>query len=73
MIHLRIGELVDERGWNIQRFAAEANLAYGTAYGLYKGRVNRIDLTTLDSICEALGIEPGEVFVREPRTKEPVE
>lgn len=73
MIYLRIGEIVDARGWNIQRFADETHLSYPTAYGLYKGRINRIDLKTLDSICEALGIEPGEVFVREPRTKESVE
>jgi len=59
MIYLRIGEIVDARGWNIQRFADETHLSYPTAYGLYKGRINRI--------------EPGEVFVREPRTKNAIE
>lgn len=64
MVLLKIKEAVDRQGLNIQQFADKAGLAYGTAYGLYRGRVNRIDLTTLDSVCEALKVEPGELFVR---------
>ena len=64
MVVLKIKDEVDRQGLNIQHFADKAGLAYGTAYGLYKERVRRIDLATLDSICEALNVEPGALFVR---------
>ncbi len=64
MIQLKIGEHVDKQGLNIQQFAHKAGLSYGTAYGLYKGRVNRLDLHTLDRVCKALGVEPSDILIR---------
>lgn len=63
-MYLYIGEIVDAKGWNIQQFAAEAKIDYNTAYELYKGLVIRLDLTTLNTICETLDINPSEVIVR---------
>jgi putative transcriptional regulator len=70
MIQLKIGERVDQQGLNIQQFADKAGIAYGTAYGLYKGRVNRLDLSTLDNVCRALNVEPGDILIRVPDDKQ---
>lgn len=64
MILWNIKPWVDARGWSIMKFAEVAGIAYPTAYGLYQGRVNRIDLTTLDKVCAALEVEPGKLFRR---------
>lgn len=63
-ISLRIGELARQEGLTIKALAARASVAYNTAHALYTGRATRIDLDTLDRMCAALRVEPGELFVR---------
>jgi putative transcriptional regulator len=63
-IRLRVGELARQQGLTIKALAARAGIAYNTAHTLYTGRATRIDLDTLDRICTALGVEPGEMFIR---------
>lgn len=65
-VRLRIGELVHQQGWTIKALAERAGVAYTTAHVLATGRALRIDLDTLDRICTALGVEPGDVFIRSP-------
>ena len=62
-VSLRIGELARQQGLTIKALAERAGVAYNTAHALYTGRALRIDLDTLDRICAALGVEPGDVFV----------
>jgi DNA-binding Xre family transcriptional regulator len=47
----------------IKALAARAGVAYHTAHALYTGRATRIDLATLDRMCTALQVEPGELFL----------
>ena len=63
-ITLRIGEIAKAQGLTIKALAARAGVAYNTAHTLYTGRATRIDLDTLDRICAALRVEPGEVLSR---------
>ena len=63
-IRMRIGELARHQSLTIKALAARAGVAYNTAHALYTGRATRIDLDTLDRICAALQVEPGDLFVR---------
>jgi putative transcriptional regulator len=63
-VSLRIGELARQQGLTIKALAERAGVAYNTAHTLYTGRATRIDLDTLDRICAALQVAPGDVFIR---------
>ncbi len=63
-VRMQIGELARHQGLTIKALAERAGVAYNTAHALYTGRATRIDLDTLDRICTALRVEPGEVFIR---------
>ncbi|HEY0734101.1 MAG TPA: helix-turn-helix transcriptional regulator [Herpetosiphonaceae bacterium] len=63
-IKLQIGELARERGLTIKALAERAGVAYNTAHALYTSRATRIDLDTLDRMCDALQVKPGDIFVR---------
>lgn len=69
-ITMRIGELAKHQGLTIKALAARAGVAYNTAHALYTSRATRIDLDTLDRICAALRVEPGDVLIRRA-TQEP--
>jgi len=61
-IHLKIGELLDKQGVSTAELVERTGVAYNTALGLRRGAVARIDLDVLARICEALEVEPGEIF-----------
>ncbi len=67
-INMRIGELARQQGLTIKALAERAGVAYNTAHALYTGRALRIDLDTLDRMCAALQVEPGDVFIRHAAT-----
>lgn len=64
-VMLRIGEVARQQGLTIKALAERAGVAYNTAHGLFTGRATRIDLDTLDRICAALQMEPGDLFIRQ--------
>ena len=64
MIVNKIGDLARQRDLNVQELARKAKVSYGTAHGLYTGVSKRIDLEVLDKMCAALGVQPGDLFVR---------
>jgi putative transcriptional regulator len=64
VIKLRIKEIVDRRGLKITELAERADIAYGTAHALYRGHVTRIDLETLDRVCDALDVDIADLLVR---------
>ncbi len=63
-IGIQVGELAKQQGLTIKALAEHAGVAYNTAHALYTGRATRIDLDTLDRICAALQVEPGDLFIR---------
>lgn len=69
MLKLRIAQLLKDRNLTTQAFAAEAGLSYNTALSLKREGTNRIDLLTLEKVCKALGIAPGEAFDFRPEPK----
>lgn len=64
-VRLRIGEVARQQGLTIKALAERAGVAYNTAHALSTGRATRIDLDTLDRMCAALQVEPGDLFIRQ--------
>lgn len=71
-VRMRIGEVARAQGLTIKALAERAGVAYNTAHALFTSRATRVDLDTLDRICGALEVEPGDLFTRE-RTPSGVE
>jgi putative transcriptional regulator len=71
MIKIRVKELAEQRGMNMQALADKSGVAYSTVLDLWHDRVKRIDKKTLNKICVALEVQPGEVITREPDIRKP--
>lgn len=63
-VRLRVPEILDERGITTAQFAQGAGITYNQALAIRRGVYTRIDLITLDRICEFLKMEPGDLFER---------
>ena len=63
-IELRVGAIAKQQGFTIKSLAERAGVAYNTAHSVCTGRATRIDLDTLDRLCGALDVSPGELLDR---------
>ena len=62
----RLAELIEHYGISQAELARRSGVAIQTVNRLCTNRTARVDLATLDAIAAALGVEPGELIVREP-------
>lgn len=58
----RLSRLMGERRLSIQDVAAGTGLAYSGVHALYHATARRLDLETLNKLCNYFGIGPGELF-----------
>ena len=65
-IVVRIREVREARGLTQEMLAVRADTRQATISDLETGRTGRVDLDLLERIARALGVEPGELIVREP-------
>lgn len=66
VIKWRVQELARQKGIDsAPQLAKAAGIAPGTATGLWYGRQMRVDMPTLERICNLLECDPGDVLVRE--------
>lgn len=63
VIHVKLLELLKSRGKSRYWLAKQTRMSPVTIARLCKGEAKGIDFSTLNSICEALGCEPGDVLV----------
>jgi len=63
MIEVRLQALMRERGVGVVALAQRAGVHTTQLYTLLRGP-DRIHLRTLDRVCTALGVKPGEVLVQ---------
>ena len=70
MIRLRLAHVLAERGWTPYRLARETGLTVPTAYRLADASLSfgRFTADTLDRLCEALGVQPGDLLEWVPET-----
>ena len=62
MIVNRVSRLLGERRQSVMDLSRDTGIAYTTAHDLYRGKVKRIDLATLDRLCKHFGVTPCELF-----------
>ena len=60
----RVKELVDQRGWSMQEFANAVGVDQATAERIYSGQSAEMDLATLSSLSQALGVTPPEIVAQ---------
>ena len=69
-IKWRVKKLAETRGMNISQLAEASGMAYSSAIDYWHGRARRIDLATLERLCEALGATPSDIFEYLPGVKD---
>jgi len=76
MLINRLPQLMEEKGISIRQLSRETGVTYTTIRALYHGQRRSVQLAVLDAVCEALGIQPGDIYEyqpaddRRPATKE---
>lgn len=68
MVRWKIHELLKKRGWTAYRLAQETGLTIPAVYRLAKQRaqMGRVEGSTLDRLCNALDVQPGELLEHVP-------
>ena len=71
MVRWRVGELLKAKRWTRYRLVQESGLATTVVYRIAKskGQVKRVDGRTLDALCVALGVGPGDLLEYTPDSK----
>jgi len=72
-MRLRIPELLSEKETNAYRVARDSGgrISYSTIYRLKKarGRLEAYTNDVLDALCDVLGVEPGDLWERDKKTR----
>jgi putative transcriptional regulator len=64
----RLSRLVGERRVTIKEVAERSGLSYKVVLDLYHDRSKRLDVATLEKLCDYFGVGPGEIFEWRPPT-----
>jgi len=66
VVRLTLYKLLKKRGMTPYAIAKRSGLSYGTVCRMARkdGRFGRIEAKTLDALCAALNVSPGELFER---------
>ena len=66
MIVNRLSRILGERRMSIAELQRRTGLSYVTLHHLYSDRSERVDFKTLDRICGALDVQPGDILEYRP-------
>jgi DNA-binding Xre family transcriptional regulator len=70
MVELQIKEVAQKKGIKTAyQLQIAMNIPPTTASRLWKAKMGKIALTTIDALCEALECDPCDLFVRTPNKK----
>lgn len=62
MIINHLSEIIGRKRTNVAEVSRATGLAINTVSGLYKDKVKRVDLDTLDKLCIHLGVNIGDIL-----------
>ena len=65
-IQVRLDELLTERGMTLTELSERVGITIVNLSVLKNGRARAIRFTTLASLCEALGCQPGDLLSYQP-------
>jgi DNA-binding Xre family transcriptional regulator len=60
----RLHEVLGEESQS--QLAHRAGVHFATVHRIYHNQTRRVDLDVIGKLAEALGVEPGDLFQREP-------
>jgi putative transcriptional regulator len=69
MIKIRLNEILEEQGRTMYWLWKQSGVRYATILNLTRGQAGKLNVDSLDRICEALGCQPGDLIVRETAAK----
>lgn len=73
LMRLRVPELLKERAITPYELSkrSKGRISMSTAYRLQRneGHAHTFDAELLEALCDALGVEPGELFERDRRRR----
>lgn len=69
-VRLKVPEILKKRKMNTSEFAKVSGLSFNTASALARGMYDRIGMDTIAKVCDALQIQPGELFEYTPEPTE---
>jgi putative transcriptional regulator len=61
-IRLRLREILEERQIAQTELQALTGLGYSSINAMYHNKIRRVDFSTLNALCAALNIQPGEIL-----------
>lgn len=62
MIRFRVNDVLDRKDWSGYRLAQESGLNHSVIWKILKGKARRLDVDTLNALCEALQCQPGDLL-----------
>ena len=62
MIVNRLSRLLGDRRMSIAELQRQTGLSYVTLHNLYSDKSRRVDFETLNKICRALSVQPGDIL-----------
>jgi len=71
MIGIRVEELLRGHGRTFYWLSKETGISHTTLWRLKKGKALGINFDTLEKLCNALGCQPGDVFLLSKERKTP--
>jgi putative transcriptional regulator len=63
----RLAELLEAAGMTQTELHRTSGIAYSTINGLVLNKASQVSLETLDALSQALGCEPGDLVIRDPK------
>ncbi len=64
MIKIRLSELLEEREKTLYWLAQQTKVRYATLWQMSRNEIALLNLKTLDRICTALEVEPGDLLLQ---------
>ena len=67
-LHILMAEKGPDRPYRISEIAGRTGLQANTVSAIFNNRAKRIDLATIETLCQALDCTPGDLFLYNPES-----
>jgi putative transcriptional regulator len=67
-LHILMAEKGPDRPYRISEIARLTGLQANTVSAIYNNRAKRIDLATIESLCQSMDCTPGDLFQYKPES-----
>ncbi len=69
VIKIRLNEILEEQGRTLYWLSQETGVRYASLWQMSRDEVSLLNLKTLDAVCTALNVTPGDLLVQKPKRK----